>query len=127
PLEIGVAVDLQLNGEMADGGAIDLTTGAQWESSAPEVATVEDGVVTGQSAGEAQITATYMGEVVTFDVVVERGTPVSITVSGDDEAIPAGKTSDLVATATYLNDSTEDITALAQWSSDDESIATVEG
>ena len=126
PIEIGIPVGLQLNGEVADGGVVELTTDAEWESSAPEVATVEDGVVTGQSAGEAQITATYMGEVITFEIVVERGTPVSIVITGTDEPVPAGLTTELVATATYVNDSTEDVTELAQWTSDDESVATVE-
>lgn len=124
--EIGIPVALQLNAESDDGEALDLTSEAQWGSSDEDVATVEDGVVTGHSAGEVTVSADYMGEVTTFELVVERGTPVSLVITGPDEPVPAGRTMNLVATATYVNDSTEDVTELAEWSVDDESVATVE-
>ena len=59
-LSVGGSQQLAASGTGSQGSIFDLTRVAEWSSSAPGVATVDDeGLVTGQSAGPANISATH--------------------------------------------------------------------
>lgn len=128
PIQLGVPVTLELLATPAGGGEpVDVADIAEWSSDDESVATVQGGVVTGQSTGKATITAKFGGRTAEFEVEVERGTPESIEFSNaPSDPIPAGTEHGLTATATYANGVEEDVSELAEWSSSDESIATVE-
>lgn len=85
------AISLRVNGTETLTATIatgleDTLTVSSWTSSAPNVATVENGVVTGVSAGEATVTVTLSnGDTATCTVTVSEGD--SVTVSADKTAI----------------------------------------
>jgi hypothetical protein len=128
-IEIGIPVTLQLLATPLEGGGpTDVADIAEWSSEDEMVATVEGGVVTGHRAGKTVVTAQFGGLTATFEVDVQRGMPQELELSGTpEEPIPAGRTTTLVATATYAGDVEEDVSELIEWSSDDETVATVEG
>jgi len=67
----GATVDLTATGTYDDESTEDLTADATWTSSDDEVATVEEGIVTGVAEGTAQITASFDGvDSDPFDVTV---------------------------------------------------------
>lgn len=114
-----------------------VTYTAAWSSSDSSVATVSSGSVTGISGGTATITARYGVETATVTVNVEEPDipdPVithelSVT-AGTTVFTGGGSTAVTARYITYINgiqDSAEDVTSSASWSSDDTSVATVSG
>lgn len=72
PLEVGDTLNLTATATYAGGASGDVSASATWTTSAPAVATVAGGVVTGVSAGTADIVAA-LGST--------ASTPVTVTVS----------------------------------------------
>ncbi len=97
-----------------------------WSSDAEGVATVaDDGVVTGVGAGTATITATSTFDAtksgsVTVTVAVEPAV-VSVSIDQGDPTLSIGETAALTATVVAAGGADETV----EWSSSDESVATV--
>ncbi|MEP5566501.1 MAG: Ig-like domain-containing protein [Halioglobus sp.] len=113
-------------GTFNNGKQSELTDDVTWSSSNNSIAPISaDGVVTAQSTGEAKISATSQG--------VSGSTGVSVTdkVIDDLQIYPAlvddpsGTIGTLVAEAHYSDQSKDDVTKLATWSSEDTSVVTV--
>lgn len=100
----------------------DYTEPLTWESSDPEVATVDgDGTVTGISRGEAEITASGLHASASYTVrVITEASGVSL--SRETLALEVGETGALAAVVTPEDASDKTVT----WTSSDESIATVD-
>ncbi|MDG5786733.1 Ig-like domain-containing protein [Evansella sp. AB-P1] len=137
-LEIGETESLTVTAHYSDDSTDDKTEEATWSSSDEGVATVnENGVVTGVSEGTAVITFTFEGESAEATVTVKKeeedptppdpGEPelTSVQLSPSEVALEVGKTESLTVTAHYNDDSTEDKTEEATWSSSDESVVIV--
>lgn len=81
-----------------------------WESNNPEVATVEDGVVTAVAAGNATITATAGGKSATCSVVVSDATTSTIAevkeLAKGDVAVTVGKVIAIDGNSAYISDET---------------------
>lgn len=84
---------LTVMAEFADGHSEDVTDEASYSSDNEDVATVQNGVITAVSAGDAQITITFQGllgeeQTATVDVTVEEGYTVFLEAEcgevGDD-------------------------------------------
>ncbi|MDP4096054.1 Ig-like domain-containing protein [Paenibacillus sp. P96] len=97
---------------------------AEWTSSNSAVATVVNGSVTGIAAGTATITGMYGKQTVTIEVTVDvvkrvtaSSTEVSLLLSDAPEKV--------TLTATFPDGTTEDVTANAEWSSSDATVADV--
>ncbi len=106
------------------GGASDEV---EWSSSDETIATVdEDGVVTGVAAGTATITATSTFDATKSDSVTVTVNPVpavnSVTIDQVDPAVTIGGTTTLTATVDAVGGASTDV----EWSSSDETIATVD-
>lgn len=93
-----------------------------WKSSKPKVATVENGIVTGVSAGTAKITATTANKKkATVTIAVTDSTkPASVVITAPADSVDMGKTIQLSAKVTP-DDASQQVT----WSSSDTKIATV--
>lgn len=126
---VGGATQLEAVALLDDGSPRVVTEDAAWTSNAPAIAAVNDGRVTGFTAGDAIVSATFAGQ--TAQVVVSvvtgpipGGTVVELTLQGaPPEEIGATRQLDL--TARLRDGTTRQVTAEAAWSSSDPSVATV--
>lgn len=113
---------------------MDVTSSATWKSSYTSILTVSGGVVTGVSAGQAVVTATYRSYSKSCTVTVTEK-PVTYTyalqVKLADSSIDVGKTT--TATAAFITyadgvqSSSKDVTSSATWSSGTSAVASVSG
>jgi uncharacterized protein YjdB len=108
----GLTILLDAVGTWTDGTTQDLTATDAWTSSATGVATVSAGLVTGVTQGTTTIT-----------VVVTPGLLVSIAVTPASPSVPLDTTLQLVATGTYTDGTTGDITQSSMWNSTTASVA----
>jgi hypothetical protein len=102
----------------AAGAEVDVTSAATWSSDTPGVATVAGGVVSGVSAGLAQVSAVH-GTTATANVIVEAKELVALRLSSPASlGVGAGFTDQLRAIGLYSDWSERDVTDLAAWTSD---------
>ena len=100
-------------------------TGKQitWSTNNAGVATVNNGVVTGVSAGNATITATSEGGLKsTCTVTVANVSVASVSLSSTSETLSIGKTKQLTATVSPSNATNKNVT----WTSSNTSVASVD-
>jgi len=123
------SVSLTATATYADGSTADVTSSATWTSSSDDFATVSGGTVTGVqvTTSSVKITAKYGGFSDYCMVVVESPSVTKLTISSSPVYVAVGETAEISLTATYADGSTEDVAALATWSSANTSIATVSG
>lgn len=126
-VQIGVSQPLSARANYSDGSVVDVTTTAVWTSSAPSVATVvgNTGVAAGVSVGSAVISATSGGKSGSATVTVPAVTLVSIAVTTSSATVQPGDTRAFVATGTYSDNSTANVTLAAVWTSSAPAVATV--
>ncbi|WNC15711.1 Ig-like domain-containing protein [Brevibacillus brevis] len=101
-----------------------VTEQADWSISDSEIATVEAGLVTALQSGKAKIKATYGGKSVTIPVEIELISKLAL--DQKKLALRSGETKQIVATATYSDKATANVTEGAEWETADSKIATVE-
>lgn len=124
----GTSAALQATAIFADDTRQDITYQARWLSSAPAVASVSEaakGVVKGESPGLAMVTAELLGVSGSAEVTVTDALLTAIAVTPTTLTLAKGSTGALLATGTYSDQSTQDITSLVLWSSSDEAVATI--
>lgn len=104
-------------GSYADGSIRFLTTSAAWGAADPAVATASaGGVVTAVAPGRTTVTAQFDGASGGATVDVIQRVLRSVSVSPASVAVPLGLSVQLTAIGHYSDGSTEDLTAVAQWS-----------
>ncbi len=123
----GLTLQLQAIATLSDDTTKDVSTQANWQSSNPTVLSVDDqGKATAIAAGDATVTATVQG--VTGQTTVSA---VDLTVS-QLQIIPAtvqlaiGTTTRLTAIATFVDQSTQDVSSQVGWLSSNTAVATVD-
>jgi hypothetical protein len=84
------------------------------------------GLVTGVSAGGANISATYMGLTGSTPVKITNATLASIQVTPSAPTLSTGATQPFVATALFSDGSSMPVTGIAMWRSSVPSVATVD-
>lgn len=116
------------NGIFSDGSQTDITNSVTWNSSAPNVATINaSGLATGASAGTASISATSgtVTSTAPATLTVTAAVLTEIDIAPDGEYIPVGGQYQLTLTGTYSDNTTQTISS-ATWSSSDQTFATVD-
>src|SRR5207244_524598 len=105
----------------------DLTSSVTWHSSNGAVASISaSGVATGLSVGSSNITATSGGITSNTAVLtVTAPTLVSIAVTPNSPSIAKGLTQAFLATGTYTDSSTQDLTNSATWNSSNGPVASI--
>jgi len=122
----GTNQQLAATGTFSDGSTLDLTATANWSSSDTSVATVNNaGLASGVAVGSTSVTATVGSITGSTALTVTPATLVSIAVTPAIPTIPLGTTQPFIATGTYTDGSTQNITGTAQWSSDTPTVATI--
>ncbi len=113
-------------GRFNDESSRELVDGVNWTSTEPSILAIDThGMATARAVGSAQVIATADG--------IEGGTDVTVTDRVIDDlqitpptiADPAITEGPLVATAHYSDQTTDDVTQLAEWQSADPRIADV--
>jgi len=113
-------------GTFSDGSTQVITNIVTWTSSAPNLASVNRaGRVTAQSQGNATITA-QLGSLNANCAIVVDGSPLtSIRVSPQTASIPQQTKLAFVATGTFADGNTQDLTTSVLWTSSPASVATI--
>ncbi|MGC4114095.1 MAG: Ig-like domain-containing protein [Myxococcales bacterium] len=117
-------------GTYSDGSTQDITTAVTWTSSDGKVASISNvagsqGQAKALSPGPSTITAKLDGVSGTAALNVTAAEVVTLTVAPDFSAIAKGTTGILAATATFTDLSSLDVTDQADWTSTDNTIASV--
>ena len=122
---IGSSAQFQATGTFANGNTEDLTSSVTWNSSSLIVATINSmGSVSTFSKGSTTITAS-MGNISSSTALVVTPPLSSVLIAPQNPLIFQGNTLQFIATATYTDGSTADLTNSSNWSSSANSIATV--
>ncbi|WP_052339822.1 Ig-like domain-containing protein [Gorillibacterium massiliense] len=106
-----------------DGTTTNVTSSATWSSSDPAIASVYKGTITAEAAGTATIKATYSNKSVNITVGVNIAN--HLDANKDELAMHTGGSEKIKLTATYADGSTEDVTSMASWSSDNDNAVLV--
>lgn len=126
-LPAGAGQQLTATGWYSDGGFSDLTGLVAWATDDPTVAEPGDGVdlplgfVTGQGAGSCLVTAELDDVDAEVPVTVREAELEAIELEPLLPQLPLGSELDFVATGTWSDGTTVDVTATAAWSSSDPS------
>lgn len=117
-------------GTFSDRTTQDLSSSVIWGSSASSVATVSNaagsnGRVTSLTSGSTTITAVSGGISASSPLTVSTATLLSVTVTPAAGSVPLATSQQFSATGRFSDNSTQDLTASASWSSSFPSIATI--
>jgi hypothetical protein len=107
-----------------------LTAWAVWESSNPEVATVdnfptEPGVITAHAPGTFNLSARFGDLVAEQSYTVQNLQPTSLLLSPPDPTLPIDGIQSFVALATFDNGETQDVTRNTVFSSGNTAVLTL--
>ncbi|HYQ02880.1 MAG TPA: Ig-like domain-containing protein [Polyangiaceae bacterium] len=107
-----------------------VTGQATWVSSAPAIAQVSTaggmrGTATGLAVGSATISATYDGVTGSTALTVSAATVVEIQVTPVQPSVSVGTAVSFAATAIYSDNSTQNVTGQATWTSSTPTVAAI--
>jgi uncharacterized protein YjdB len=127
----GTSLKLIARGQYSDGSSQDITDQATWESGNISVLTVANsgnisGTITGQSPGQAIITASLGAFSGQETFAVSNAVLNSLVIAIPESSLNVNTTGQASAQATYTDDSIQNVTGQVNWSSSDVSIASVD-
>jgi hypothetical protein len=116
------------SGVFSDSSTADITKSVSWTSSDASKATVQNsGLATGVAAGSVTITAASAGKTGAATLTITAPpTLTSVSISPLNPTIAANGTQQFFANATYSDNSVQDVTQSATWTSSNVSVATVQ-
>ena len=117
-------------GTFGDGSTQDLTASVKWAAAPASVATVSNvggsiGVATGVSVGKATISAVFAAQIGTAMLNVTDATLTSILISPNNPQISRGGSEQFVATGTFSDGTTQNISDQAAWTSSSVGVAVI--
>ncbi|ODG92632.1 MULTISPECIES: Ig-like domain-containing protein [Bacillaceae] len=133
--------DLKIEAEYKDGSKADVTAEGKWTSVNEKVVTVETGRLTAVNVGSTNVQFSLGNAVLNVEVNIKKSAQVLNQLSATSESkkivslvleaqqityIDEGQERPIALKALYNDGSTEDVTKLAKWESQDPSIASVE-
>jgi hypothetical protein len=129
-VQVGETLQFTATGTFSDGTVIDVTDTAGWYSSNTVVATIllAGGLATGTTIGTSTITAMMSGitQTVTLSVVAAGPTLSYITVTpAVPNSLTVGGTQQFMATGTYSDGSTQNLTSQVTWESANPTVASI--
>lgn len=126
-LAVGTSGQLTATATFSDGSQQDVTSTANWNSSAPANATVNaSGTVSSIGVGQTTITASFGGQSGEALVVTTAASLNSIVVSPANPTVAAGTTQQMTATGQFSDGSTQNLTSSVNWSSQNTAFVTVD-
>ena len=125
-LPAGESEQLTAIGNFSDGSVQTLTQSATWSSSSPSVAKINSaGLAIGLVVGSTTITAVSGTVQGTATLTVTSPLLASISVTPTNPSIAVGNTQQFMATGTYSDGSTQNLTSTTAWSSSAPGFATI--
>ena len=126
-ITVGATQQFTATATYTDGTTGNVTAnGATWSSSAPSIATINSsGLATALAAGQATLTATYQGKNGSATLTSTAIPVTSLAVTPTSVDLVVGGTQQFIATATFANGTTGNVTSSATWSSGNTSEVTV--
>jgi hypothetical protein len=127
-IHVGTHATLVAKGTFSDGKVFPLLGAVSWTSSDTTLATVDStGRATGIAAGVVSITATGLAtqQTATAFLTVGRASLEAVTITPPDPSVPNGLTVSFVATGTFSDGSTQDVSDAVIWSSSNTAVATI--
>lgn len=128
----GTTGNVTATGTYSDGTTQDLTSQVTWTSSDPAVADVSnamgsEGLVTALAPGKVVMSAqdSASGVSGSLTISITQAELVSIAVTPVTASIPAGQLQSFVATGTFSDGSTQDLTSAVLWSASDSAVLSV--
>jgi uncharacterized protein YjdB len=113
-------------GTLTDGSTQDYSNSVTWSSNASGTATVDaTGSAATHSTGSATIGAQSGGITANASLTVTAATAQSLQVTPSSLSLPAGDTQQLLATATFTDGSSQDVTNSATYTSSNSAVASV--
>ena len=125
-LTVGGTQQYAASGSYSDSTTTDLSSEVTWVSSNTATATISaTGLATAIAVGSTSITANFAGVTSAGAVIAVDNPMVSLAVTPTTPFGRVGGSVQLVATATFADSSTQDVSTLAAWTSATTSVATV--
>jgi hypothetical protein len=129
-IALGTTQAFMATGTFTDGSVQDLTAQVAWTSSDTSVATVSNaaaskGIASSIAMGSTTISAGLSGISGSTNLAVSSATLVSIDVTPSHPSAALGTTQKFVATGTYTDSSTQDITGNVTWTTSVPAVSTV--
>jgi hypothetical protein len=129
-IALGSTQALTATGHFSDTTSLDLTSQVSWSSTALAVATVSNaagsrGVATSVGAGMTTIIASLGAVAGTTTLTVTPATLTAIAITPADATTPLSTPLQYLATGTYSDMTTQDITTQVTWSSSDSGVVTI--
>ena len=114
-------------GSFNDGSTRDITHTVVWTSSDPTTLSIgsSSGIGKGLVPGLVNVTATLGGNSSTAPFNVSNATVTSITLNPTSATLPIGAQRQFSATANFSDGSSQDVSSVVAWSSDNTPVATV--
>lgn len=126
----GTARQLTAIATLSDSSTRDVTAAVSWSSADTGIAAVSNtaeshGLVHAVAVGSTTITGIYDAWSVSIEFTVAAAEVATLTTTPAMPTISDGLTQQFVATATFTDNTTQDVTSLAAWSSSDVTVAIV--
>ncbi|MGY3902533.1 beta strand repeat-containing protein [Aeromonas lusitana] len=126
-LALGTNGQLKALATYSDNTVVDVTSQASWSSSSPTLVSVDaNGQIKALAVGSAIISGSLGGTTSTISIAATAATVTGLSI----DTIPnlaSGNQAQLKATATFSDLTTQNVSALAHWQSDDTGVVTVSG
>lgn len=122
----GLTQQYEATGIYTDGSTQNLTNLVTWSAVPQTSASVNStGLVSATGQGSVALTAFYGGHDGVATLTVGSASLVSIAVSPNETTIPVGSNQQFIATGTYTDGSTQDLTSSVTWTSSTASVSTI--
>jgi hypothetical protein len=122
----GTSIKYKATGTFSDGSVATNLAGISWKSSKPNLASIRStGIAHGKKSGTVTISASASGVTGSTSLTIGTGTLVSLALTPAAPTAAAGSTQQFVATGTFSDGSTQDITLNSHWSSSSAPVATI--
>lgn len=126
-LAIGTRTGFKAIATLSDNTTQDVTTQVNWSSSDEQVITINaQGVATAIARGNALIRAAIQGISHEVAIEVSNAVPTTLQIQPSNATLAQGLKLPFTAQATFSDGSTQDVTSLVAWDSDDISLLTID-
>lgn len=122
---VGLTAQFKATGKYSDATTRDISASVTWTSATPGVAVINSsGLATSKAQGRSVITAISGSVTASETLTVTAAELVSMAVKG--ATMQLGSTAQMEAVGTYTNQSTQNLSGTAAWSSSNDYVASVD-